>query len=208
MKKMTKADFGKLMNMCDNTTVNMEFESTKGNVSIAFKKRLSVVERSIMINDIVSLLCLDDDYIPSIETAVTAYFLLSNFTNLPLPYLLNKEKDAEATLNTKALDSALFLWYELNIAQCLRESMGNNAFDDLMKEIQKAIDFNKQLTMQNNSPVGKIVGAVDPLFDIFEKAAPQLKDLNVKELQEAVKKINNIGDDKIIQFLPEMQDKE
>lgn len=142
-------------------------------VKIPVKTRLSISERAMMVNDIVSMVFIADSdgtkYYPAFKKFAIEYNIVNYFTEVLLP---TDSNEANAFLEQSALAS--------RIIRALPEEYINNIID----EADEAIEYRKQELLKKN----KFDDILDSLLNIFKELNKETNGIELPQIMEYIEK--------------------
>ena len=201
MKNMSKANFKKLLKVTAPTSVVKSYGLPNGDsVEIEIASNIGIIQRGAMVSDIVDLMFIGDEYQSYLYNSMVSYFLIKNLTNIPLDSLIQKTDDGQI-LSEKAINSVLQLAQGTAIMEDIKQTVGADTYNEIIREINDGIEFKKQLAIQKASAFNQVMEALEGVVDGVLASVKKFENFNPDDLKGLAQKIQSIDDKKIIEFV-------
>ena len=190
-KGITIASIMKAMNICDDNVTVITIGEGENLIELNIKKRLSLYERSDMVNSIASMVWAQDDdglmqFAPYLRKFAYDFSIINYFTNISLPS--NTEKIWEFVEKT-------------NITNMIVDVIGQDYIGGIIREASELIEYRKSENLKHSkfdgilNAVSNVMGSLDTatknidmpkLLELVEKYAPGLKGQFEQMLQKSM----------------------
>ena len=205
MKKPSIGQWNKFIKNSHSPSIVKEYPlGNENSLVVEIKKNIGVVNRLIMIENIVDWLFVGDEHQAGLYTPIFWYFVLSNHTNLPIGSLTkepSENEDGGGIINVKTLDDILTIVENTNIVEDVEIAIGRANFETLKDEVDRTIEYRKQMTIQQNSAFNKIMESLSSIVDSVAASAEKFEGFDLNSLKTALNKIDSLGGKDIVQTL-------
>lgn len=182
MKKITKRQFDAMIKASARKPVAAVYSVDGEDVTVNIKTFIDVTERTALISNIVDCLFADTEYLFYLKNSIYWYFMVSTFTDLPIPPVLKTTKEGTTIFNREALSTVYQLALETSLGHDIAEAVGESNLSLINHEIEEGIEFRKAQVLQRGSALEKVVGAIEGIMGAIGEATANLKDLDPNAL--------------------------
>lgn len=163
MTKMTKTAYRDILKSARREVKTVELTVGENKtIYVEINPNIGFVNRLVMIQNIVEGLFVDDVFQPPVQDIVTYANILLTYTNLPIK---ENRTDKEGAMNLDVFDDVFNLVYNTNIMECVKDAIGESAYNSIFVDVQKCIDSTIKNIEKENSTINILLNAFNDLVD-------------------------------------------
>lgn len=163
--KIEASTITKAMGVSDESYITIMCGKGDNAVDIPVKKRLSITERAVMVDDIVNMVFIDDEYISAFLNFAISYHIVTHFTNISLP---------------SDPDEACRFLEQTNLARRIIEASPDGYIDGMLKDVREAIEYHKQKLLRKD----KFDELLNDLSDLVKTIGGKVNEADLTQILE------------------------
>ena len=201
MKKITKAQYGALIKSSKKENIICSYQvNEKEVIDISITPQISTVDRIRLVDQIVNCLFSDEDYLFYLKSTIYWYYMVSSFTNLPIPPMFTSSGEDNAVFNHQVLADVYSLAVDTDLGADILSALGSNAAL-INDEIEAGIEFRKSQILQKGSSFEKMMEAAGGFLDMLEGVAKKFTNIDPKVISDVAKKLGGMDEKKIVDLI-------